>query len=230
MDENLKMESFEFEVCQLLFVEASARVPRVFPHNSKNHYLTENQFLFFKIMSRKYKFHNNEGLYFVSFATVYWIDVFVREEYFTTIIESLDYCRKNKGMEIYCWCIMPSHIHLIFGAKENNPDFILGRFKEFTSKQLQSKIIENQQESRKEWMLWMFERAGLKSSNVKNRQFWQHHNQPIELWSPEVTEQKIDYIHQNPVVSGFVIEPWHWKYSSAIDYSGGKGLLEMDFV
>jgi hypothetical protein len=46
----------------------------------------------------------------------------------------------------------------------------------------------------------------------------------------EVTKQKMDYIHYNPVASGFVLEPEHWKYSSAIDYSGGKGLLEMDFI
>ena len=65
-------------------------------------------------MSRKYKFYNKEGLYFVSFATVYWIDVFVREQYFEKLVESLDYCRIEKGMEIYCWCIMPSHVQIIF--------------------------------------------------------------------------------------------------------------------
>ena len=100
------------------------------------------------------------------------MDVFVREIYFNEILQSLDYCRKNKGMEIYCWCIMPSHVHLIFRAKENNPGEILGKFKTFTSKKLQKLIEENIQESRKEWMLWMMERAGLKNSNVKKRQFW----------------------------------------------------------
>jgi putative transposase len=181
-------------------------------------------------MSRKYKFHNKEGLYFVSFATVYWIDVFVREDYAKVIIDSLDYCRKNKGLEIYCWCIMPSHLHLIIRSKENNPETVLGKFKEFTSKELQERIKENIQESRREWMLWMFARAGAKSSNVKHGQFWQHHNKPIEIWSADVLKQKMDYIHRNPVVSGFVSEPEPWKYSSAIDYSGGKGILEIDFV
>ncbi|WP_316768700.1 REP-associated tyrosine transposase [Pedobacter frigiditerrae] len=181
-------------------------------------------------MSRKYKFHNKEGLYFVSFATVYWIDVFVRPMYCDILVESLTYCRANLGLELYCWCIMPSHVHLIFRARENNPDVLLGRFKEHTSKQILRAIKENNQESRREWMLWMFERAGLKSSNVKGNQFWQHNNKPIELWSAEVIEQKADYVHDNPVVSGFVNEAWHWKYSSAIDYSGGKGLIEVDFL
>ena len=68
-------------------------------------------------MSRKYKFHDKEGLCFVSFATVYWIDIFIRDLYFDALVESLDYCRKNKGMEIFDWCIMPSHVHLVFRAK-----------------------------------------------------------------------------------------------------------------
>ncbi|MFT2008645.1 REP-associated tyrosine transposase [Pontibacter sp. 13R65] len=181
-------------------------------------------------MSRKYKFHDQQGLYFVSFAVVYWIDVFTREEYFAIVRDSLDYCRKNKGMEIYAWCIMPSHVHLLFRAKDHNPSVLLKELKTFTSKALQKAIAEHPQESRKEWMLWLMERAGLKNSNVKHRQFWQQHNQPVELWSAAVIDQKIDYIHQNPVEAGFVSEAHYWKYSSAIDYSGGKGLLEIDIA
>lgn len=179
-------------------------------------------------MSRKHKFHNKEGLYFVSFATVYWLDVFVREDYFFIVVESLNFCRQNLGLQIFCWCIMPSHIHLIIKAQEKNPDKVLGRFKEHTSKQIQEAIGSNIKESRKDWMLWMFERAGKKSSNVTNRQFWQHHNKPIELWSPNVIEQKVNYIHLNPVVAGFVVSPEDWKYSSAIDFAGGLGQLELD--
>ena len=94
-------------------------------------------------MSRKYKFNNKEGLYFVSFAVVYWIDVFVREDYFMTIVESLDYCRKNKGLEIYAWCIMSSHVHLIIRSKNNDPELVLGKLKEHTSKVIQKQIKEN---------------------------------------------------------------------------------------
>ena len=63
-------------------------------------------------MSRNYKFHNPEGLYFISFATVFWVDVFVRRIYFDCIVENLNYCIEKKGIEIYAWCIMPSHVHL----------------------------------------------------------------------------------------------------------------------
>jgi len=179
-------------------------------------------------MSRKHRFYNKEGLYFVSFATINWIDIFIREEYFEKIVESLDWCRKNKGMEIYAWCIMPSHVHLIFRARDNNPGELLKSFKMFTSKALRKMIEENLHESRKEWILWMMKQAGLKNSNVKDMQFWQQNNKPIEL--SEIIDQKVDYIHNNAVLAGFVTEASYWKYSSAIDYSGGKGVLEIDFV
>jgi REP element-mobilizing transposase RayT len=72
-------------------------------------------------MSKKYKFHNKEGLYFVSFATVYWVDVFVRDVYFNEILKSLEYSRIEKGLELNADCIMPSHVDLIFRSKDNKP-------------------------------------------------------------------------------------------------------------
>ena len=76
-------------------------------------------------------------------------------------------------------------------------------------------------------MLNAFSKAAAASSNNKNYEVWQSHNKPIELWTPHVINQKVEYIHCNPVEAGFVNDPWHWRYSSAIDYSGGKGLLAL---
>jgi len=180
-------------------------------------------------MSRKYKFGEKEGAYFVSFATVNWIDVFTRDTYFSIITTSLAYCRKEKGMEVYGYCIMPSHVHLIFRSSLGDPSGLMRDFKGYTPRKLLKAIEENQQESRKEWLLWMFERAGLKNSNVKQKQFWQQHNQPIEIWSLKVFEQKLNYIHQNPVEAGFVTDPIDWKYSSARNYGNNdQTVLEID--
>ena len=99
-------------------------------------------------MSRNYKFHNSEGLYFVSFAVVGWLDVFTRNEYKDLFIESLEYCQKNKGMEIHDWCIMTSHVHLIFRSiNQQKPEQILGDLKRFTSKNIIKAIEENPKES-----------------------------------------------------------------------------------
>ncbi|WP_249414420.1 transposase [Marinifilum caeruleilacunae] len=103
-------------------------------------------------MSRNYKFHNPEGLYFVSFAVVDWLDVFTRMEYKEIVLDSLRYCQQHKGMEIFAWCIMSNHIHLIFRSdKGQKPELLLGDFKRFTSRRLIRAIKDNPGESRKEW-------------------------------------------------------------------------------
>jgi len=179
-------------------------------------------------MSRKYKFHNPSAVYFISFATVYWMDVFSRQVYFSVFAESLDYCRKEKGMEIYAYCIMPSHIHLLFRAANENPSDLIRDFKGFTARKMIQTIQENPQESRKEWLVSMMEKAGKENSNVVKHQFWQQHNKPIELWTDKVIQQKIDYIHNNPVQAGFVTDPVDWKYSSARNYQDDHTVLEID--
>ena len=72
-------------------------------------------------MSRKYKFLDQSKLYFVSFATVHWIDIFTRELYKTILLDSLKFCQANKGLEIFAWCIMTNHVHLIIGTKGCRP-------------------------------------------------------------------------------------------------------------
>lgn len=174
--------------------------------------------------------HNPKGIYFVSFATVYWFDLFVRQQYFEIFAKSLNYSINEKTMLLYAYCIMPSHIHLIFSDKAENPSKLLKELKMFTSKELQKSISDNLQESRKEWMLWMMKRSGAKNSNVKEYQLWQQHNQPIELWSSKVINQKVNYIHNNPVKAGFVNEPMFWQYSSAQDYCGMKGPVKVEVL
>ncbi len=178
-------------------------------------------------MSRNYKFHNPLGLYSVSFAVVNWLDVFTRNEYKNIIVESLGYCKEQKGMEIISWCIMTNHIHLIYRSIENEkPEALLGDFKRFTSKVLVKAIQESIKESRKEFLLDQFKKSASKTSNVKNYQFWRHDNKPIELWSNKVIAEKVNYIHNNPVEAGLVFKAEDYVYSSAIDYSGEQGLLK----
>lgn len=178
-------------------------------------------------MSCNYKFNNPEGVYFISFAVVDWLDVFTRNEYKNIIIESLHYCQKEKGMEIYAWCIMSSHLHLVFkSSKKLKPELLIGDFKRFTSKAIVKAVNENPQESRKKFLLDKFREAGSKKSNVNQFQFWMHDNHPIELLSNKVIKEKIEYIHKNPVEAGIVFKAEDYMYSSAVDYSGEKGLLD----
>jgi len=79
-------------------------------------------------------------------------------------------------------------------------------------------------------MLWLFKSHGTKNPNNKDYQFWQQDNHPVELDTNEMIDQRLNYLHDNPVKVGIVEKPEHYIYSSAIDYTGGKGLLEIDFL
>ena len=102
--------------------------------------------------------------------------------------------------------------------------------KGFSSKKLLKTIQEHPKESRREWMMETFRRAGEKNSNVMNYQFWQQNNHPIELWSTPIIRQKFNYIHKNPVKAGLVTEPWEWKYSSARNYAELDAEIEIDNI
>jgi putative transposase len=176
-------------------------------------------------MSRKYKFRDQSANYFVTFATINWVDVFTRRLYKDIMVDSLNYCVMHKGLIIYAWVIMSNHVHLIIGTKELEVQDIMRDLKKFTSKRIIDAIKDNQQESRRDWMLSMFKHAGTVNSNNTRYQFWQQHNQPIILHDADIFEQKVNYIHENPVQSGFVEESIEYLYSSAKDYSGKKGLV-----
>ena len=181
-------------------------------------------------MSTKYKFGERDSLYFVSFSVVYWIDLFIRNEYCDIVIESLKFCQTNKGLEIFAWCIMSSHLHLIISSNESKLEDIMRDLKSHTSRELKKAIKQNPVESRKEWMIWLMERAGKKNSNNKDFQLWQQDNHPIELSSNKMIDQRKNYIHNNPVKAGIVWKAEDYRYSSATDYAGEHGLIDIKIL
>jgi putative transposase len=182
-------------------------------------------------MSSKYKVGEDTIPHFVTFSVVGWIDVFSREQYKELLIESLKYCQENKGMVLHAWVIMTNHVHLIISSNSNKIEYIVRDLKKYTSKQIIKAIQENNSESRKEWMLNIFSYTGKNNNNNKEFQFWKQDYHPIELNTAEKIKQRLDYLHENPVRSGLVWDPWHYKYSSAINYyTNEHGLLKIELL
>lgn len=178
-----------------------------------------------------FKIHNHQQPHFITFAVVDWIDVFTRPLYKTVIIESLEYCRIEKGLNIHGWCIMTNHLHLVISAKEGfNLSDILRDFKKYTAKVILEDLETNPKESRRKWMLWMFRKAGQANSNNMTYQFWRQDNRPMEITSNPFFTQKMDYLHYNPVKEGFCYHIEDYPYSSALWYKKKQGLLVMDEV
>jgi len=181
-------------------------------------------------MSEKYKFHNPDGVYFTTSTITHWVNLFTKPEYSEIIIDSLKFCQKNKGLVIHAWCLMTNHLHLIV-SRNGKPLLheILRDFKRYSSLEI-IKAIEDNNDSRKEWMLELFKAAAKKITRAENYKVWQDGNHPIELDSNFLTNQKLNYIHENPVKAGCVWDAEAYVYSSAIDYADGKGLLDVEFL
>lgn len=182
-------------------------------------------------MSSKYKVGEEAIAHFVTFSIVGWVDVFSRECYKEIVIKSLQYCQEHKGLKLHAWVIMTNHVHLIVSSDTNKIENLVRDIKKYSSKQIIAAIQESKTESRKEWMLNLFSYAGKNNANNTNFQFWKQDYHPIELNSAAKTKERLDYLHENPVKSGLVWEPWHNKYSSAIDYyTNEHGLLKIEHL
>ena len=173
----------------------------------------------------------NGEVYFVTDTVVDWVDIFTRPIYKHIVIESLQYCQEHKGLIIYAWVLMSNHLHAIVGSEgEAKVSDIWRDFKKFTSKEIIATIKTEISESRSEWMLNRFEYSGKNDKKIKNYRFWQEGNDAQGIYLNEYFEQKLNYIHYNPVKAEIVNRPEDYRYSSAIDYAGGKGLLKVVVV
>ena len=123
---------------------------------------------------------------------------------------------------------MTNHLHMIVGIRsENTIGDLLRDFKKFTSKRIVKAIQDNQQESRKNWMMNRFWFRGANDKKITNYRFWQEDNHVEQLYSYDFYKQKLDYIHLNPVRQEIVQDPSDYLYSSARNYAGMDGLLKV---
>lgn len=180
-------------------------------------------------MSDKYQFYSKERLYFVTFTIEFWIDLFTRKEYSLIIIESLQYCQQHKGLEIYAYCIMPSHMHMIIAAKKGfDLSNTVRDFKKFTSKKLINSI-KAIEESRRDWLLDKFSFAGRNKNRIQQYKVWQDGSHAKVLQSNDFMMQKLEYIHNNPVAAMIVDSPENYVFSSAKTYiEENRGYIKLD--
>ncbi len=180
-------------------------------------------------MPTGYQIYNQSNTYFVTFQVIDWVDIFTRKIYRDILISSLDYCRKEKGLQVWAYVVMSNHMHAILSAHHENLSAVIRDFKRFTANQI-LQAAQDPSESRSDWMLKRFEFAARSHSRNQRYQFWTHENHAIELYSSRFINQKIRYIHDNPVRAGWVEKPGDWLYSSCRNYQGLPALIDIDVM
>jgi len=176
-------------------------------------------------MSSGCKIGDQTGLYFMTFTVVGWVDLFSRKTYKDIVIESFKYCQAHKGLNLFAYVIMTNHIHLLASSEVGDISGFIRDFKNFTTKRF-LEVIETTEESRRDWLKIVFDyHAKLKPK--QSHQIWIHESHPEHIYSQKFIEQKIDYIHNNPVRAGIVEYADDYLYSSARNYANRESPIEV---
>ncbi len=137
----------------------------------------------------------------------------------------LRYCQKEKGLVIYAWCLMPSHLHMICSSDDENAiSDIIRDFKKHTSRTI-LKTIQESPESRSEWLLQHFADAAAHLKRNQQYKVWQNGYHAEELYSNRFVFEKVEYVHNNPVKDNIVEFAVDYIYSSGPAYAGKPGLI-----
>jgi putative transposase len=173
-----------------------------------------------------------DACYFLTLNTVDKIDVFVRPAYKQVVVEALNYFVETQGLVIYAWTLMTSHLHLIVRPQDAMaPAYFERDFKKFTTP-LILKALEMEMDFRREWMMRHFEDYGKPLRRIEKFHLWQNCSSPlrIDCQQPKCLLDRIAHIHENPVREMIVEQPEAYLHSSARDYAGMRGLVNVRVV
>ena len=163
-----------------------------------------------------------EGVYFVTSTVSGWIDIFCNSRHCQILIDEFKYRRDKKQMELYAYVIMPNHIHLILSSKRLSN--LMRSFKSHTARKIINSLIKE-----KNYNILNKLKLLKKKSKVQSvYQLWQEGFHPKLIISEKEFQQKLDYVHSNPIRNEIIAEPHKWKYSSYNNYYGGNIIIEID--
>jgi REP element-mobilizing transposase RayT len=158
----------------------------------------------------------------VTSTIIEWLPVFTSQACCDILVNSLQHCRERKGLKIYAWVILDTHFHAILAAPDLSA--VLRDFKSFTAHQILKQLdVEGRQ-----WLLNQL-RYYREAHKPNDYQVWQEGSHPQAIMTDAAMEQKLEYLHNNPVKRGWVTAPEHWCFSSAHEWlPGAQPVLRCD--
>jgi len=147
---------------------------------------------------------------FTTVTCLEWKPVLENDNEKEVIISSMRFLVREERVIIFAFVIMINHFHLMWqmvgklSMEEVQRDFL-----KYTGQQ----IIKNFRNEKS-----VMHDEIVVNAKDRKRQVWERNSLSVPLWSPQVFEQKLDYIHMNPVKAGLCQHPEDYKYSSARFY------------
>ncbi len=171
---------------------------------------------------------NQYTIHTLKFEVCGYIDLFTHANYRDILIDSLQFARKNKGISLHAFCIMPSYLLLL--VKANLPfrlsDFIRD-YKKFTH-HLMMKIIQTEEEERRLWMLHQFAYYASRHNRNEDYQIWTNNSSPHIINSLDEAINSKEVIEAEPLIKKIVKDKSAYIYSSAATYLIDNQKIEID--
>jgi len=167
----------------------------------------------------RYKFHEEHYPYFVTSTILEELPLLSNLYIAQILLDQFVFMQNEKNITLYAYVIMPNHFHAVVQGND------LANGLRLTKSYAARRSLEHLKVN--EHTRWLNKLKWNKRRHKAGRtfQFWEEGLHPKQLTSVDMVNQKIEYIHQNPVKSGFVGNPTDWRYSSARDYLRMEGLI-----
>ena len=172
--------------------------------------------------SRTYKIYEEQYPYFITCNLRFGLPLFSNPSAVAVMLENLQFLQDERQIRLIAYVIMGNHFHAILhGSDLTNK---IGQFKSYSARRIIDLFRLNQHTR------WLKRLKSLKPSHKSDSEFqlWEGGFHPKQIIGDQMMNQKINYIHQNPVKRGYVDAPEHWRYSSARNYAGSEGLISVD--
>ena len=167
-------------------------------------------------MRSRYKVKESGIPYFITSTCVDWIPIFNNESYAELLLENISFYQAKYDMIINAYVIMPEHFHMITSCNDLSKS--LQSLKSYTAK----KFLEMLRKDKEQNILERLRVCKAPHKRKSEYQFWQEGFHPKQISNNLILQQKIEYIHLNPVKRGLVERAEDWRFSSAGYYKTEK--------
>lgn len=181
------------------------------------------------IFREGYSILDQFATHFLTFSVCGGIDLFTIKVYRDILMDSFRFAQKNDQLILHAYVIMSSHVQLVARANDKQKKTlsdIIRDFKKFTHHEMWP-IIDSDAEYRRQWMVHQFNYYGRINPNNEQKQIWVNDSKPEICYDKEFTDSSIISIHENPVRAGIVAKAEDYIYSSASNYAGKGGLMDI---
>ena len=170
----------------------------------------------------RYKIYEPTHPHFVTCTILHWVPIFTRKQSVQIIIDSLKFLQEKDNLKLYAYVILENHLHMVLQSDD------LAKTMESFKKYTANKVLKLLKEENVKTLLEQFKFYKKAHKTDKAYQIWEEGYQPKLMQTDSMMISKIKYIHENPVKRGYVDDASYWRYSSARDYEGVGGLIDIE--